>query len=37
MAITIKHPRPVTDEDLLELSRLNPGYQFECDAQGDWL
>jgi len=35
MAITIKPPRPVTDEDLLELSRLNPGYQFERDALGE--
>jgi Uma2 family endonuclease len=35
MAIIIKQPKPLTDEDLLELSRLNPGYQFERDARGE--
>lgn len=35
MAITLKQPRPMTDQDLLELSRLNPGYQFERDAKGE--
>jgi Uma2 family endonuclease len=34
MAITLEPVRPVTDEELLELSRLNPGYQFERDAKG---
>lgn len=35
MAITLKHPRPVTDEEILELSRCNPGYQFERSAKGE--
>ena len=35
MSITLRHPRPMTDEELLELSRLNPGYQFERDAKGE--
>jgi Uma2 family endonuclease len=35
MAIILKHPRPVTDEEILELSRLNPGYQFERTATGE--
>jgi Uma2 family endonuclease len=29
MAITINQVRPVTDEELMELSRRNPGYQIE--------
>lgn len=35
MAITIKHPRPVTDEELLALAELNPEYQFERTAAGE--
>lgn len=35
MAISLKHPRPVTDEQILELSRYNPGYQFERSAKGE--
>jgi Uma2 family endonuclease len=32
LALTLTHP--VTDEELLELSRRNPGYQFERSAAG---
>jgi len=35
MAITLKHPKPVTDDEILELSRLNPGYRFERTAEGE--
>jgi Uma2 family endonuclease len=35
MAITLKPVRPVTDEELLELSERNPGYQFERTAKGE--
>lgn len=35
MALTLKPPRPVTDEELLEFSRRNPGFQFERSATGD--
>ncbi len=35
MAITLKHTRPVTDEEIRELSRQNPGYQFERSAKGE--
>jgi Uma2 family endonuclease len=35
MAIILTMTRPVTDEELLELARLNPGYQFERDARGE--
>ncbi len=35
MAITLALTRPVTDEELLEFSRRNPGYQFERSAQGE--
>ncbi len=35
MAITLTLTRPVTDEELLELSRRNPGYQFERNARGE--
>lgn len=35
MAITLKHTRPVTDDEILELSRQNPGYQFERSAKGE--
>ena len=35
MAIALTLPRPVTDEDLLEFSRRNPGYQFERTAKGE--
>jgi Uma2 family endonuclease len=34
MAITIREPRAIDDQALLELSQLNPGYQFERDSQG---
>jgi Uma2 family endonuclease len=35
VAVILTMTKPVTDEDLLELSRLNPGYQFERDARGE--
>jgi len=35
MAITLKPARPVTDDELLELSERNPGYQFERSANGE--
>jgi Uma2 family endonuclease len=35
MALPLKALRPVTDEELLELSERNPGYQFERNADGD--
>jgi Uma2 family endonuclease len=35
MAITLRPVRPVTDEELLELSERNPGYQFERTAKGE--
>lgn len=35
MAITLKPARPVTDEELLELSRRNPEYRFERTATGE--
>jgi Uma2 family endonuclease len=35
MAVTIRHVRPVTDDEILELSRRNPGYQFERTAAGE--
>ena len=35
MAVTIRHVRPVTDDEILELSRRNPGYQFERTAKGE--
>lgn len=35
MAITLKPVRPVSDEELLELSERNPGYQFERTATGE--
>jgi len=35
MAITLKHTRPVTDDELLEFSRQNPGLQFERTADGE--
>ncbi len=35
MAITMTPPKPVTDEDLLEFSRRNPGLQFERNATGE--
>lgn len=34
MAITIREPRAIDDQELVELSKLNPGYQFERDSQG---
>ena len=34
MAITINQSKPVSDADLLELSRRNPGYQFERQRDG---
>ena len=35
MAVTIRHVRPITDDEILELSRQNPGYQFERTAGGE--
>jgi len=35
MAITLKPPKPLTDSELLEFSRRNPGYQFERSATGE--
>jgi Uma2 family endonuclease len=35
MATTLRLLTPVTDEELLELSKLNPGYQIERDAAGE--
>ena len=35
MAITLRYPRPLTDEEVVELARHNPGYQFECSAKGE--
>lgn len=35
MAVTIRHVRPVTDDEILELSSHNPGYQFERTAKGE--
>ena len=35
MALTLKPPKPVTDEELLEFSRRNPGLQFERSAGGE--
>ncbi len=34
MAITIKQTHKVSDDELRELSRQNPGYQFERDGKG---
>jgi len=34
MAITIKQTRPISDAELLELSRRNPGYQIERQRDG---
>ncbi len=35
MAITLTPPKPMTDSELLEFSRCNPGYQFERSARGE--
>lgn len=35
MAIKLDLARPVTDEELLQLSERNPGYQFERTARGE--
>lgn len=35
MGLTLKPPKPVTDEELLEFSRRNPGVQFERSAAGE--
>ena len=35
MALTLKPPRPLTDDELLEFSRRNPGLQFERSATGE--
>src|SRR5438132_12168248 len=35
MAITLTLTHRVTDEELLELSKRNPGYQFERTAKGE--
>jgi len=37
VAIILTMTRPITDEELLELARLNPGYQFERDARGEMI
>ncbi|HEY2475123.1 MAG TPA: Uma2 family endonuclease [Candidatus Cybelea sp.] len=34
MAITLRDIREITDADLMELSRRNPGYQLERDSEG---
>ena len=34
MAITLRETHEITDEELRELSRRNPGYQLERDAEG---
>ncbi len=34
MAVTIKYKRPISNNDLLDLSRRNPGYQFELSNDG---
>jgi Uma2 family endonuclease len=34
MAVTIRHRSPVSNDDLLDLSRRNPGYQFELSKDG---
>jgi Uma2 family endonuclease len=34
MAITLREIREITDEELLELARRNPGYQLERDSEG---
>lgn len=34
MAITLRETHDISDADLLELSRLNPGYQLERDGAG---
>jgi Uma2 family endonuclease len=35
MAITLKPLKPISDEDILKLSDLNPGYQLELDSEGE--
>jgi Uma2 family endonuclease len=35
MSITLKPIRPLTDDELLEFSERNPGYQFERNANGE--
>ena len=35
MAVILKPTKPVTDEELLELARINPGYQVERDVRGE--
>jgi len=35
MALTLKPPKPLTDDELLEFSRRNPGMQFERSATGE--
>ncbi len=35
MSLTLKPPRPVTDAELLEFARRNPGFQFERSATGE--
>jgi len=35
VALSLKPPKPVTDEELLEFSRRNPGLQFERGATGE--
>ena len=35
MAISLKLPAPPTDEEILEMSERNPGFQFERSAAGE--
>jgi len=35
MAISLRPVKPITDEELLQLSERNPGYQFERSAKGE--
>ncbi|MGQ0571468.1 MAG: Uma2 family endonuclease, partial [Armatimonadota bacterium] len=37
MAISLKLAAPPTDEEIIELSRRNPGFQFECSDVGELL
>ena len=35
VALTLKPPKPLTDHELLEFSRRNPGLQFERSVTGE--
>ncbi len=37
MAISLKLPAPPTDEEILEMSERNPGFQFERSTEGELL